>query len=193
VPTDVTKATEVEKLICQAVETYGRIDYAFNNAGIEGKRSSIIAQTESDWHEVIDINLKGTWLSMKSEIAQMLKQGEGAIVNNASSSGLIGSRVSGIYGASKHGVIGLTKSLALEYAKAGIRINAVCPGGVETDMLDRLVGGNSESKVKIAAAHPIGRIGRPEEVAKAVVWLCSDAASFITGHSLPNDGGRTGK
>ena len=202
VPTDVTKATEVENLIGQAVETYGRIDYAFNNAGTLGRLGAIVDNSESNWNQIVDTNLKGTWLSMKYQITQMLKQGEGVIVNNASIAGIVGSRNAGvnnikqcrnvaIYSASKHGVIGLTKSLALEYAKAGIRINAVCPGGVETDMLDRLVGGNSESKVKIAAAHPIGRIGRPSEVAKAVVWLCSDDASFITGHSLVIDGGYT--
>jgi len=164
VQTDVSQAQSVENLIYRAVGTYGPIDYAFNNAGIEGKRSSIIEQTESDWNEVIDINLKGTWLSMKYEIAQMLKQGGGAIVNNVSSSGLIGSPVSCIYGASKHGIIGLTKSLAIEYAKAGISINAVCPGAIDTDMLDRLWGDN---KAELARSHPIGRIGTPAEVAKA--------------------------
>lgn len=202
VQTDVTKAAEVENLISQAVETYGRIDYAFNNAGTLGRLGAMVDNSESNWNLIVDTNMKGTWLSMKYQISQMLKQGEGVIVNNASISGIVGSRNAGvtdikqcrnvaIYCASKHGVIGLTKSLALEYAKTGIRINAVCPGGIETDMLDRLVGGNSESKVKIAAAHPIGRIGRPEEVAKAVVWLCSDAASFIAGHSLVIDGGYT--
>ena len=193
VQTDVTKATEVENLISQAVETYGRVDYAFNNAGLEGTGLSIIEQTEDDWNPIIDTNLKGTWLSMKYEIPQMLKQGGGAIVNNTSILGIVGRGNLSIYCAGKHGIIGLTKSLALEYAKVGIRINAVCPGAIETDMLDRVLGGNSQIKVKMAAAYPLGRIGTPEDVAKAVVWLCSDAASFITGHSLPIDGGRTGK
>ena len=137
-----------------------------------------------------DLN-QGTWLSMKYQISQMLKQGAGAIVNNASIAGLIGVSDLSIYSASKHGVIGLTKSLALEYAKTGIRINAVCPGGIETDMHDRRVGGDSEMNAQIVAMHPIGRIGRPDEVANAVVWLCSDDASFITGHSLAIDGGYT--
>ena len=189
VKTDVTKATEVENLISKAVETYGRLDYAFNNAGTEGISGLGIDQTEENWHQIIDTNLKGVWLSMKYEIPQMLKQGGGAIVNNASVAGLIGLSNASIYCASKHGVIGLTKSLALEHAKNNIRINTVCPAAIQTDMLDRAFG--EEDKAEIAQAHPIGRIGKPEEVAEAVVWLCSDAASFVTGHSLAIDGGYT--
>ena len=189
VKTDVTKATEVENLISKAVETYGRLDYAFNNAGIEGISGLGIEQTEENWHQIIDTNLKGVWLSMKYEIPQMLKQGGGAIVNNASVAGLVGLSNASIYCASKHGVIGLTKSLALEHAKDQIRINSVCPGTIQTDMVDRALG--EEGKAEIAQAHPIGRIGKPEEVAEAVVWLCSDAASFVTGHSLAIDGGYT--
>ena len=189
VKTDVTKATEVENLISKAVETYGRLDYAFNNAGIEGISGLGIEQTEENWHKIIDTNLKGVWLSMKYEIPQMLKQGGGTIVNNASVAGLLGLSNASIYCASKHGVIGLTKSLALEHAKDKIRINTVCPAAIQTDMLDRALG--EEDKAEIAAAHPIGRIGKPEEVAEAVVWLCSDAASFVTGHSLAIDGGYT--
>jgi len=190
VQTDVTEAAEVENLISQAVETYGRIDYAFNNAGTEGIVGPGIEQSESNWNHVIDTNLKGTWLSMKYQIPQMLKQGGGVIVNNSSIAGLIGLSNLSIYSASKHGVIGLTKSLALEHAKANIRINAVCPGLIQTDLADRAFS-DEGSKAKMVAAHPIGRIGMPDEVAKAVVWLCSDAASFITGHSLAIDGGYT--
>ncbi|NET56185.1 MAG: SDR family oxidoreductase [Symploca sp. SIO2E6] len=202
VKTDVTKEAEVENLIVTAVETYGHLDYAFNNAGTLGILGSTVNQTEDNWNQIIDTNLKGTWLSMKYQIPQMLKQGQGAIVNNASIAGLIGSRNAGVddvpqcrnvafYCASKHGIIGLTKSLALEYAKSNIRINTVCPGGIETDMFERLVAGNAESKAKIAAAHPMGRVGQPEDVARAVIWLCSDGANFVTGHSLVIDGGFT--
>ena len=177
----------------QTINTYSRLDYAFNNAGTEGILKPSIEQTEKNWNQVIDVNLKGVWLSMKYQIPEMLKNGGGAIVNNASRFGLVGSPNSSIYCASKHGVIGLTKAVALEQATAGIRINSVCPGIIQTDMVDRVFGKDdeSEAKAQIAAAHPIGRIGQPEEVANAVVWLCSDAASFITGHSLTIDGGFT--
>ena len=191
--TDITQAIEVENLVNQTINTYSSLDYAFNNAGIEGIIGPSIEQTEENWNQVIDINLKGVWLSMKYQIPEMLKNGGGAIVNNASIAGLIGTLNSSIYCASKHGVIGLTRALALEQATAGIRINSVCPGIIQTDMVDRAFGKDdeSEAKVQIVAAHPISRIGQPEEVANAVVWLCSDAASFITGHSLTIDGGFT--
>lgn len=191
--TDITQAIEVENLVNQTINTYSSLDYAFNNAGIEGIVRPSIEQTEENWNQVIDINLKGVWLSMKYQIPEMLKNGGGAIVNNASIFGLVGSPNFSIYCASKHGVIGLTKAVALEQATAGIRINSVCPGAIQTDMIDRAFGKDdeSEAKAQIAAAHPIGRIGQPEEVANAVVWLCSDAASFITGHSLTIDGGFT--
>jgi NAD(P)-dependent dehydrogenase (short-subunit alcohol dehydrogenase family) len=190
VKTDVTNATSVKNLISQAVESYGRLDYAFNNAGIEGILAPSIEQTEENWDKVIDTNLKGIWLSMKYEIPEMLKQGGGTIVNNASIAGLIGLKNFSIYGASKHGVLGLTKAVALEQAKAGIRINAVCPALIETSMAERILSAE-ESKASMLQAHPIGRFGKPEEVAEAVVWLCSDAASFVTGHFLAVDGGYT--
>ena len=190
VQTDVTKAADVENLINETVKTYGRIDYAFNNAGTEGILGPSIEQTESNWDCIIDTNLKGTWLSMKYQIPQMLEQGGGVIVNNASMFGVVGFASTSIYCASKHGVIGLTKALALEHAKDGIRINVVCPGLIQTDMADRAFN-DEESKAKMEKAHPIGRLGRPEEVANAVVWLCSDATTFITGHSLVVDGGYT--
>ena len=191
VKTDVKKLSEVEALISKTVENYGSLDFAFNNAGIEGQLGLSIDQTEENWNNIIDTNLKGTWLSMKYQISQMLRQGSGVIVNNASIAGLKGTRNTSIYNASKHGVIGLTKSLALEYAQAGIRINAVCPGLVETEMLDRLFVGSEETKMQRLAAYPMGRAGKPKEVADAVIWLCSDAASFMTGQSLVIDGGFT--
>lgn len=191
IKTDVRKEAEVEALISKTVETYGSLDFAFNNAGVEGKQGFSINQTEENWNNIIDTNLKGTWLSMKYQIRQMLRKGSGVIVNNASMVGLKGSSYMPIYSASKHGVIGLTKSAALEYAKASIRINAVCPAVVETEMFDRLAGGSEEGKAKFVANYPMGRPGKPKEVADAVVWLCSDAATFITGHSLVIDGGRS--
>lgn len=189
VQTDITQAVEVENLIAQTVATYGRLDYAFNNAGTEGIPGPGIEQTEENWHQIIDTNLKGVWLSMKYQIPQMLKQGGGAIVNNSSVAGLVGFANISIYTASKHGVIGLTKSLALEHAKDNIRINAVCPGGIDTDMVDR--GFGVEGKIQLKALHPIGRLGQSEEIANAVTWLCSDGASFVTGQSLAIDGGFT--
>ena len=189
ITTDVTQAVQVENLIEKTVSIYGQIDYAFNNAGTEGKYARGIEQTEEIWDLVIDTNLKGVWLSMKYQILQMLKQGGGVIVNNASIGGLIGFPGVSIYSASKHGVIGLTKTLALEHAKDNIRVNCVCPGGVETDMLNRFWG--EEGKNQIKDLHPIGRLGKPEEIAKSVIWLCSDAASFITGQSIAIDGGYT--
>ncbi len=186
---DVSKAYEVDALIQKAVEKFGRLDVAFNNAGIEGVWAPIIRQSEEDWDRTIAINLKGVWLCLKYEIRQMLKQGGGgAIVNMASVTGLVGSAGAAAYSASKHGVIGLTKSAALETAKSGIRINAVCPAVIETPMAKRLFGAPQVHK-SVLSSHPIGRFGRPEEIAEAVVWMCSDRASFITGQSLVLDGG----
>jgi len=189
IKTDVTQAVQVENLIDKTVTTYGQIDYAFNNAGAEGNHALGIEQTEETWDLIIDTNLKGVWLSMKYQILQMLKQGGGVIVNNASIAGMIGLPNGSIYAASKHGVIGLTKTIALEHAKDNIRLNCVCPGGVETDMLNRFF--SKEDKIQMTALHPIGRLGQPEEIAKSVIWLCSDAASFITGQSIAIDGGFT--
>lgn len=191
VQTDVSKASEVEAMVATCIETYGRLDYAFNNAGIEGSiLVSTIDYDEETWDQVIDINLKGVWLCMKYEIPQMLKRGKGAIVNMSSVAGLEGGRIMGVaYFASKHGVIGLTRATALEYAVKGIRINAVCPAWLETEMADRIFSQAEASGEPITAMLPIDRMGRPEEVAAAVIWLCSDAASFVTGHALPIDGG----
>ena len=189
VQTDVSQAASVEAMIGKTVETYGRLDYAHNNAGVEGTLSRTAEHTEEDWEPVIRINLKGVWLCMKYEIPQMLKQGGGAIVNTASGAGLIGVKRMPAYVASKHGVVGLTKTAALEYAKSGIRVNAVCPGVIQTAMVERVTGSRPDVLDKMIAAEPIGRSGQPEEIAQAVVWLCSDAASFVTGHAMAVDGG----
>lgn len=189
VKTDVSRASEVEALVQTTVEKFGRLDIAFNNAGFEGVWAPITRQSEEDFDRTININLKGIWLCLKFEIRQMLKQGYGgAIVNMASLLGLIGSAGVGAYSASKHGVVGLTKTAALENAKSGIRINAVCPGFVETPMSDRTLRVPSVHKY-VVGLHPVGRLGRPSEIAEAVVWMCSDRASFMTGQSLVLDGG----
>ncbi|MGB8918280.1 MAG: SDR family oxidoreductase [Candidatus Sulfotelmatobacter sp.] len=189
VKTDVSQGSEVAALIQKAVQKFGGLDIAFNNAGIEGAWVPIIRQSEEDWDRTINVNLKGVWLCLKYEIRQMLKQGGGgAIVNMASVTGLIGSVGAGAYSASKHGVIGLTKTAALENAKSGIRINAVCPGVIETPMSERLFGAPAIHK-SVVGLHPVGRLGRPVEIAEAVVWMCSDRASFMTGQSLVLDGG----
>jgi NAD(P)-dependent dehydrogenase (short-subunit alcohol dehydrogenase family) len=189
VKTDVSKASEVDTLIQKAVEKFGRLDVAFNNAGIEGAWAPIVRQSEEDWDRTIDINLKGVWLCLKYEIRQILKEGKGgAIVNMASIMGMIGSAGAAAYSASKHGVIGLTKAAALETARSGIRINAVCPAAIETPMAERLYGAPQVHKY-VLGCHPIGRFGKPKEIAEAVVWMCSDRASFMTGQSLVLDGG----
>jgi len=189
VKTDVSKAAEVRALVDKTAEKFGRLDFAFNNAGIEGKWIPIAEQSEEDWDQTIDINLKGVWLCMKYEIQQMLKQGKGgAIVNMSSIAGLMGSAGAATYCASKHGVMGLTKSGALETARAGIRINAICPAVIETPMGERLFG-EPEMRKYATSLHPLGRFGTPMEVAEAVVWMCSEHASFMTGQWIVLDGG----
>jgi NAD(P)-dependent dehydrogenase (short-subunit alcohol dehydrogenase family) len=194
VQTDVTRATAVEALISKAVERYGRLDRAHNNAGIAGRgiagdqRALTAEYPDERWHQVIAINLTGVWLCMKYELQQMLKQGGGAIVNTASVAGLVGFVGDGAYAASKHGVVGLTRTAALEYAKQGIRVNCVCPGYIQTPMTAPGMQDPTRMALMIAS-EPVGRIGNPEEVAEAVVWLCSDAASFVTGHTMAIDGG----
>jgi NAD(P)-dependent dehydrogenase (short-subunit alcohol dehydrogenase family) len=191
VQVDVTQARQVEAMISTTVATYGRLDCAHNNAGVGARPRALLHElTEESWDRVLSINLKGVWLCMKYEIIQMLKQGGGAIVNTASIMGLVGSwSRSGAYNASKHGVVGLTKTAALEYATAGIRVNAVCPGYIRTPLIEEALTSNPEMEAQIVARHPVGRMGRPEEIAEAVVWLCSDAASFVTGHTMTVDGG----
>ena len=186
---DVSVTSQVEDLIRQTVELHGKLDCAFNNAGIEGGMAKTGDYEEERWAQVIGINLKGVWLCMKYEIQHMLGHGGGAIVNTASVAGLVGFRYGPAYVASKHGVNGLTKTAALEYAKAGIRVNAVCPGVIRTPMFERGLQKNPDLEERFAGVHPVGRIGQPEEIARAVVWLCSPAASFVTGTQLPVDGG----
>lgn len=190
VAADVTDAAQVERLVQAAVETYGRLDWAHNNAGVAQRQHALTADCpEEEWDRVMAVNLKGVWLCMKFEIPQMLRQGSGAIVNTASTAGLVGLPNSSIYTASKHGVVGLTRSAAVEYARHGVRINAVCPGTVLTPMVEALYQGNREEIARRVGSRPTPRAGTPEEVAAAVVWLCSDAASFVTGHTLAVDGG----
>ncbi len=189
VKADVTSAAEVEELVRRAVECYGALNFAFNNAGIEGDAFVPLARySEAMWDEVIGINLKGVFLSMKYEIPHII-QSKGAIVNMASVAGLVGGRLGAAYYASKHGVVGLTKAAAMEYADKGVRVNAVAPAVIQTPMAERAFFHDPAITASVIGKHPIGRIGTPEEVANAVVWLCSKGASFITGHTLPVDGG----
>jgi NAD(P)-dependent dehydrogenase (short-subunit alcohol dehydrogenase family) len=191
VPTDVAQHAQVKKLVGRTLEQFGRLDFAFNNAGIEQVPTPFLEQDEETYDRVMDINVKGVWLSMKYEIPAMLKAGGGAIVNTSSALGVIAFAGVEVYVASKHAVIGLTKSAALEYGKQGIRVNAVLPAVIETDMYERFTGEKPEMQAAMAALHPIGRIGTSEEVADAVIWLSSDKSSFVTGHSLLVDGGFT--
>ncbi len=198
IPVDVTQSDQVEAMLNQIVAVYGHLDCAHNNAGVAGLADSIPVPTaeltEAAWDYTININLKGVWLCMKYEIQQMLKQGGGSIVNSASIFGLVGFRLMAAYTASKHGVIGLTKTAALEYAQSGIRINAVCPGLTLTPMAEQMGELIYRSRYpnlsEQALEHqPMGRLANPVEIAEAVVWLCSDAASFVTGQTLTIDGG----
>ncbi|TAL63270.1 MAG: SDR family oxidoreductase [Bacteroidetes bacterium] len=186
---DVSDDTNVRLMIETTIEKYGRLDFAFNNAGVEGISAPTQDCTIENWERTINVNLRGVWLCMKYEIPHMLKQGKGAIVNNASIAGLVGFPGIPAYVASKHGVLGLTKNAALENAKLGIRVNAVCPGVIKTPMIDRFTGKNKEVEKQFENMEPIGRMGQPEEVAEAVIWLCSDSASFVTGHTMAVDGG----
>ena len=189
---DVSRAADVAALVDATVRAYGRLDCAYNNAGIEGFTGGRLHEYPEDtWDRLMDINVKGVWLCLKYEIPQMLKQGGGAIVNTASAAGLVGSRQLSAYVASKHAVVGLTKAAALEYAADGIRVNAVCPGIIDTPMMDRLVEGREEYAASIPTRQPIGRKGTPGEIAEAVAWLCSDAASLVTGLAMAVDGAFT--
>ena len=190
IKTDVSKESDVKAMIERTLATFGRLDCAFNNAGIEQALTPLPDQTEDTYDQIIDINVKGVWLSLKHEIPAMLKTGGGAIVNNSSVAGLIGLATAPVYVASKHAVAGLTKSVALEYAKQNVRVNAVAPGAIETRMF-RDFATAPEVRQMLESAHPIGRIGQPDEVASTVVWLCSNDASFITGQIFPIDGGYT--
>lgn len=190
VRTDVSQRADVEALVANTVQTYGRLDFAHNNAGIEGPQSQLGDYPEDAWDRVIAINLKGVWLCLKYELQYMQRHGGGAIVNTASAAGLSGSRGVSAYVASKHGIVGITKGAALEYARDKIRVNAVCPGTIHTSMIDRFTGSDRRLIDQFAESQPVGRLGSAEEVASAVLWLCSDESSFITGVALPVDGGR---
>ena len=189
VPCDVSRPEDVERMVRRTVDALGRLDFAFNNAGVEGDTAETAACTEESWDRVMAVNLKGVWLCMREEIPRMLKQGGGAIVNCSSVAGVVGFPGIAAYTASKHGLIGLTKTAALEYATRGIRVNAVCPGVIRTPMVERFTRGDPEAEAQLVASEPVGRMGTPDEVAAAVLWLCSDAASFVTGHAMVVDGG----
>jgi NAD(P)-dependent dehydrogenase (short-subunit alcohol dehydrogenase family) len=192
---DVSRAEEVKAALDQTIETFGRLDAAFNNAGVEQVPKVTADITEEEWNRIIGIDLRGVFLCMKYEIPLMLKQGGGAIVNTSSGAGVKGFKEQAAYVAAKHGVVGLTRAAALDYAPQNIRINAVCPGIIDTPMMDRFGGGTPEGKERELAGasvrEPIGRAGKPEEIAAAVLWLCSDAASFVVGAAMVVDGGQT--
>jgi NAD(P)-dependent dehydrogenase (short-subunit alcohol dehydrogenase family) len=190
---DVTRAEDVKAALAKTGEAFGRLDFAFNNAGIEPRKPAPTADyDEQEWDRILDINLRGVFLCMKHEIPLILEHGGGgAIVNTSSGAGIIGIKGSPAYTAAKHGVIGLTKAAALDYAAQKIRVNAVCPGYIETPMMDRFTGGTPEGRSKVIAEEPVGRMGKPEEIAAAVLWLCSDAAAFMIGHAMVIDGGQT--
>ncbi|MGE0485453.1 MAG: SDR family NAD(P)-dependent oxidoreductase [Gammaproteobacteria bacterium] len=192
VATDVTDSGEVQAMVASAVTSYGRLDGAFNNAGIEGRFASIVKMTEEEYDRTVNVDLKGVWLCVKYQVEQMLRQeSAGSIVSTASVAGLVGSRGGSAYCAAKHGVVGLTKSVSLEYARKGIRVNAVCPGVILTPMVERLTGDTGVSYESLVAQEPVGRLGEPREIGEAVVWLLSDLSSFVTGIAMPVDGGYT--
>lgn len=187
---DVTDASSVQSAVARTLDEFGRLDYAFNNAGWEGTAEPVADIDEADWTRMLDIKLSGVWRGMKSELKQMQSQtGGGAIVNMAGTWGLVGFPRFSSYCAAAHGVLGLTRAAAMEYGRQGIRINAVCPGAVDTPLLDRIFGGNAQAKQQFGQQLVAGRIARPDEVAQAVLWLCSDAASYVNGEALVLNGG----
>ena len=186
---DVSIPQQVEAMVARTVDTHGRLDGAFNNAGIEGRMADTVDYPEEVFDRIMAINLKGVWLCMRHEIPQMLKSGGGAIVNTASGAGLVGVPMLSAYNASKHGVVGLTKTAALEYAQKNIRVNCVCPGLIDTPMVARMIDSGGMNEQEFVASEPVRRMGKPEEIGEGVVWLLSDAASFVTGHSMSIDGG----
>lgn len=183
---DVSKPDEVEAAIARVVETFGRLDIAFNNAGVENKAASVADIELEEWDRILDINLRGTFVCMKHELAQMVRQGSGVVVNTSSGAGIRGVTGGAAYAASKHAIIGLTKSAALDYAKSGIRVNAILPGNIETPMMDRFTGGDLQKAIDL---EPVGRLGKPEEIADAVLWMSADLGAFVTGAAISVDGG----
>lgn len=186
---DVSSEDDVKNLVSKTVEKYGRVDCAFNNAGIEGAQGDTLSCTNENWQRTMEINLKGIWLCMKYEIPEMLKSGGGSIVNCSSIAGIVGFEGLPAYVASKHGVVGLTQTAALEFSQKNIRVNAICPGVIDTPMVNRLTHNQESEQKTLTASEPVGRMGKPEEIASAALWLCSDASSFVTGHPLVADGG----
>lgn len=188
---DVTRTEDVKAALDKTIETFGRLDFAFNNAGVEQEMAATAELDEAEWDRIVNTDLRGVFLCLKHEIPLMLGQGGGAIVNTSSGAGVKGFKGQAAYVAAKHGVVGLTRAAALDYASQNIRINAVCPGIIDTPMMDRFSGGTPEGREQVISQEPIGRMGQPEEIANAVVWLCSDASSFAVGHALVVDGGQT--
>jgi NAD(P)-dependent dehydrogenase (short-subunit alcohol dehydrogenase family) len=188
---DVADEAQVKTMVEQTESTFGRLDVAFNNAGVQSPLAETADASGEDFDRVIAINLRGVWNCMKYELRQMRKQGSGAIVNNSSLGGLVGIAGRGVYHASKHGVLGLTKSAALEYASMGVRINAICPGIINTPMVSGMLATQAEAMKELMKEVPIGRLGQPEEIAATVLWLCSPGASFVIGQALAVDGGYT--
>jgi NAD(P)-dependent dehydrogenase (short-subunit alcohol dehydrogenase family) len=188
---NVTQSDDVKSALDKTIEAFGRLGFAFNNAGIEQPVMATGELTEQEWDRILAVNLRGVFLCIKHEILLMLKQGGGAIVNTSSGAGVKGFKGQAAYAAAKHGVVGLTKSAALDYAAQNIRINAVCPGIISTAMMDRFTGGTAEGRQRVISQEPVGRMGKPEEIAAAVLWLCSDTAAFVVGHALVIDGGQT--
>ncbi|MDX6806926.1 glucose 1-dehydrogenase [Terrihabitans rhizophilus] len=183
---DVSQPDEVERAIARTVETFGRLDIAFNNAGVENKAAPVADIDLDEWDRILDINLRGTFVCMKHELAQMVRQGGGVVINTSSGAGVRGVAGGAAYAASKHAIIGLTKSAALDYAKSNIRVNAILPGNIETPMMDRFTGGDIQKAIDL---EPVGRLGKPEEIANAVLWMSADLGAFVTGAAISVDGG----